>query len=77
MGTKTLAMSAPTAPAKTSATKPGVSKLEWAKKHADPYLAPYYLTIFAVLGAATTGLVVVILLLMLVVSNFNALGFVE
>jgi hypothetical protein len=70
-------MSAPTTPAKASATTPAFCPLEWAKKHAEPYLVPYYLTVFAVLGAATTGLVVVILLLILVVSNFSAIGFVE
>jgi len=42
-----------------------------------PYLAPYYLTVAAVLGAATVGFVVVIALLILVVANFNVLGLVE
>jgi uncharacterized integral membrane protein len=67
-------MSAP-APAKASAPeKPFAVR---AKELATPYLAPYYLTIAAVLGALTTGFVVVILLLMIVVANVNVLGWTE
>jgi hypothetical protein len=50
---------------------------EWTKKHAAPYAVPYYLTLFGLIGAATTGFLVVIVLLVLVATNFNALGFVE
>ncbi len=43
----------------------------------QPYLAPYYLTLAAVLGALTVGFAVVVGLLILVVANFNVLGLVE
>jgi len=42
-----------------------------------PYLAPYYLTVAALLGAITVGFVVVTVLLVLVVTNFNVLGWIE
>ena len=42
-----------------------------------PYLAPYYLTVAAVLGAITVGFVVVFVLLGIVTANFNVLGWVE
>lgn len=42
-----------------------------------PYLAPYYLTVAAVLGAITAGFAVVFVLLILVVANFNVLGWIE
>jgi hypothetical protein len=42
-----------------------------------PYLAPYYLTVAAVLGAITAGFAVVFVLLVLVVTNFNVLGWIE
>jgi hypothetical protein len=48
-----------------------------AKEFVTPFLAPYYLTIFGLLGALTTGFVVVILLLILVAANFNLLGWTE
>jgi hypothetical protein len=51
--------------------------IEFAKKKLAPYLVPYYLTLFAVLGALTTGFVVVIVLLMIVAANVNLLGWVE
>jgi len=46
-------------------------------EHAKPFLAPYYLTVAAVLGAITVGFVVVTVLLILVVANFNVLGWME
>ena len=49
----------------------------WLRKYGKPLLAPYYLTIAAVLGALTVGFVVVISLLILVTANFNALGWTE
>ena len=42
-----------------------------------PYLAPYYLTVAAVLGAITVGFVIVFVLLGIVTANFNVLGWVE
>ena len=42
-----------------------------------PFLAPYYLTVAALLGAITVGFVVVTVLLVLVVTNFNVLGWIE
>jgi multisubunit Na+/H+ antiporter MnhC subunit len=53
---------------------PPLSKLGERLK---PYLAPYYLTVAAVLGAITVGFAVVIVLLVLVVTNFNVLGLIE
>ncbi len=47
------------------------------KELVTPYLAPYYLTIFAVLGGLTTVFVVVIVLLMVCTANVNLLGWVE
>ena len=55
----------------TSTTK--FALLEKAK----PYLVPYYLTVAAVLGAATVGFVIVTVLLIVVVANFNVLGLIE
>ncbi len=67
-------MSAPT-PAQAAATeKPVAVRL---KELVTPYLAPYYLTIFAVLGGLTTVFVVVIVLLMVCAANVNLLGWVE
>jgi hypothetical protein len=54
-------------------TAPPVPLMERVK----PFLAPYYLTIVAVLGALTLGFVIVIALLILVVTNFNVLGLIE
>ena len=42
-----------------------------------PFLAPYYLTVAAVLGAITVGFAVVTVLLVLVATNFNVLGWME
>ena len=42
-----------------------------------PFLAPYYLTVAAVLGAITVGFVVLTVLLVLVVTNFNVLSWIE
>ena len=47
--------------------------MAWVK----PYLAPYYLTVAAVLGAITVVFVVITVLLVLVVANFNVLGWIE
>ena len=67
-------MSPPSSAAQASA--PATSKfcpIELFK----PYLAPYYLTVAAVLGAITGGFAVVIVLLILVVTNFNVLAWIE
>jgi len=42
-----------------------------------PFLAPYYLTVAAMLGAITVGFAVVTVLIVLVVTNFNVLGWME
>ena len=47
------------------------------QEQAKPYLAPYYLTVAAVLGAITGGFVIVFVLLALVATNFNVLSWVE
>ena len=62
----------PAARASVSAT-PKFCPMELLK----PYLAPYYLTVAAVLGAITAGFAVVFVLLILVVANFNVLGWIE
>ena len=49
----------------------------WLMKHVKTFLAPYYLTVAAVLGAITVGFVVVFVLLGIVTANFNVLGWVE
>ena len=67
-------MSAPTPTAQ--AAKPTSAKFCLIEK-AKPYLAPYYLTVAAVLGAITVGFVVITVLLILVVANFNVLGLIE
>ena len=54
-------------------TSPKFCLMAWVK----PYLAPYYLTVAAVLGAITVGFAVVTVLLVLVVTNFNVLGWIE
>jgi hypothetical protein len=54
-----------------------LSSRAWLMKHWKPLLAPYYLTIAALLGAATVGFLVVIGLLVLVATNFNLLGWME
>lgn len=67
-------MSTPSPAAPASAPTPPKFCL---MKIVKPYLALYYLTVAAVLGAITVGFVVVTVLLILVVTNFNALGWVE
>ena len=67
-------MSTPATAAK--APKP-YCPIEWAKKKAEPFLVPYYLTVAGVLGAITVGFVVITALLILVVANFNILGLIE
>ncbi len=67
-------MSAPAAPFDAKQEKPFALK---AKEFVTPFLAPYYLTIFAVLGGLTTAFVVVIVLLMVCAANVNFLGWVE
>jgi hypothetical protein len=42
-----------------------------------PYMAPYYLTVAAVLGAITAVFATVTILLILIVSNFNILWWIE
>ena len=51
--------------------------IEWVRERAKPYLAPYYLTVAAVLGAITAGFAVVFVLLIIVTANFNVLGWIE
>jgi hypothetical protein len=65
-------MATPSTNVKSSSSRP-FSLVERVK----PYLIPYYITLAAVLGAATTGFLVIIALLILVVSNFNVLGLIE
>jgi hypothetical protein len=62
----------PAAPA-PALTHPQLSLIERVK----PYLAPYYLTVAAVLGAITVGFAVVTALIVLVVTNFNVLDWME
>jgi hypothetical protein len=64
--------SSPTAPA-SAPTRPPF----WLVERVKPYLAPYYLTVAAVLGAITVGFVVVTTLIVLVVTNFNVLSWIE
>ena len=64
------------APASTSPS-PKFCPIEWMQEQAKPYLAPYYLTVAAVLGAITGGFVIVFVLLALVATNFNVLSWVE
>ncbi len=70
-------MSTPSPAAQTPAPKPRPPALELIKEHVKPFLAPYYLTVAAVLGLMTVGFVAVIGLLVLVVANFNVLGLIE
>ena len=42
-----------------------------------PYLTPYYITIAAVLGAATAGFGALIAVIVLIATNFNVLGWME
>jgi hypothetical protein len=48
-----------------------------ARKHVKPFLAPYYLTIAAVLGGMTAAFVALIAVLILLATNFNVLGWME
>jgi hypothetical protein len=67
-------MSTPSSTAQAAApTTSKVSLIDLVK----PFLAPYYLTVAAVLGAITVGFVIVFLLLATVTANFNPLGWVE
>jgi hypothetical protein len=66
-------MSTPSPAAQAPAPTPKFCLLELVK----PFLAPYYLTVAAVLGAITVGFAIVVVLLILVVTNFNVLGFIE
>jgi hypothetical protein len=56
-----------------SAEKPKFCLLE----RVQPFLAPYYLVIAAVLGAITAGFVALTVVLILVATNFNLLGLIE
>ena len=49
----------------------------WLIEQVKPYLAPYYLTIAAVLGAITVSFAIVTALIVLVVTNFNVLDWME
>jgi hypothetical protein len=67
-------MSTPSPAAQASApTSPKFCPIELVR----PFLAPYYLTVAAVLGAITAGFVVVFVLLIIVTANFNVLGWIE
>jgi hypothetical protein len=67
-------MSTPSSAARASAPPaPKFCLMERVK----PYLAPYYLTVAAVLGAITVGFVVLTVLIVLVVTNFNVLDWIE
>jgi hypothetical protein len=70
-------MSTPSPVTKAAAPPTPIPLSERVKRIVTPYLAPYYLTVAAALGAATVGFVVVIALLILVATNFNILGFIE
>jgi len=71
-------MSTPSPAAPASApTTPKFCPVVWMRELVKPYLAPYYLTVAAVLGAITVGFVVVFVLLGIVTANFNLLGWVE
>ena len=70
-------MSTPLPAAQASETPKKFCPIVWVKEHAKPYLAPYYLTVAAVLGAITVGFVVVFVLLGIVAANFNVLGWIE
>ncbi len=67
-------MSEPTFISPASAPFPSSA---WLKKHGKAYLTPYYLTIGAVLGAATTGFVALIVVVILIATNFNILALIE
>lgn len=70
-------MSTPSPAAPASATPKKYCPIVWLREHATPYLAPYYLTVAAVLGAITVGFVIVFVLLAIVTANFNVLGWME
>ena len=71
-------MSTPSPIAQASApTPPQPGLIEWVKEHAQPFLAPYYLTVAAVLGAITVGFAIVFVLLAIVTANINVLGWIE
>ena len=67
-----MATSSPATPAPAS-NAPKVSFMEIVK----PFLAPYYLTVAAILGGITAAFAVVIFLLILVAANYNLLGAIE
>jgi uncharacterized membrane protein len=48
-----------------------------ARKSAEPYLVPYYLTVVAVIGALTTVFVLLTVVIILVATNFNVLALIE
>ncbi len=47
------------------------------KKELAPYMVPYYLVFWGVMGAITTGFIVLTLVIVLVATNFNVLGLIE
>jgi hypothetical protein len=51
--------------------------LAWLRTEGKSFLAPYYITVAAVLGAITAGFAVVFVLLIIVTANFNVLGWME
>jgi hypothetical protein len=64
-------------PSPAAPASPQFCPIVWVREHAKPYLAPYYLTVAAVLGAITAGFAVVFVLLIIVTANFNVLGLIE
>jgi len=71
-------MATPSPATPASAPKPPQPKLiERIRELVTPFLAPYYLTVAAVLGAITVGFAIVFVLLAIVTANFNVLGWME
>jgi hypothetical protein len=70
-------MSTPAQTAASGSTDRPYCPVEWVKKHAKPYTAPYYLTLVGVLGAITAVFAVIVVLMVLVATNFNVIGWME
>ncbi len=63
--------------ATTSPTMEKPNPIATLKKRVEPFLAPYYLTLGAVIGGITVGFIVLTLVIVLVATNFNVLGLIE
>jgi hypothetical protein len=70
---KGIVMSATTSAAQPAKAEKPYCPIELMK----PYLTPYYLTVAAVLGAMTAGLVALVVVLILIATNFNVLSLIE